>query len=182
MADFHQLCSLFGVCFSWQGRSSLPCFRELFNYKSSTLLLLLPFPLFSLSHRPMCYPAKPSKTRCTVGAPLSGLVPKNLLCTGWLGRSAACFWKRDPPSSPCANRWQWHIAGKPPRRRMISHLSHARSGSGRKQKESERSAAGRRRDNKIKIKRAEDGGRRKVEWTRQTLATEKQANVEQLLN
>lgn len=137
MADFHQLYSLFGVCFSWQHRSSLPCFRELFNYKSSTLLLLLPFPLFSLSHRPMCYPAKPSKTRCTVGAPLSGLVPKNLLCTGWLRWSAACFWKRDPPSSLCANRWQWHIAGKPPRRRMISHLSHARSRSGRKQKESE---------------------------------------------
>lgn len=39
MADFHRPHLLPAVCFSWQGQSSLPCFRELFNYKSSTLLL-----------------------------------------------------------------------------------------------------------------------------------------------
>lgn len=80
MADFHGPCSLLGVCFSWQGQSPLPCFRELFNYKSSTLLLL---PFLSLFHRSLCYPAKPSKTHCSAGTPLSSLVPKNLLCSGW---------------------------------------------------------------------------------------------------
>lgn len=51
--------------------------------------------------------------------------------------------------------------------RVISHLSHAlqteweKTGGGRAG--GERVAAGLRRDNKIKMKRPEDGGRRKVE-------------------
>jgi len=45
MADFHRPHLLLGVCFSWQGQSPLPCFRELFNYKSSTPPLAPPPPL-----------------------------------------------------------------------------------------------------------------------------------------
>lgn len=44
MADFHKPHSLLGVCFSWQGQSPLPCFGELFNYKSSTLFFAAPPP------------------------------------------------------------------------------------------------------------------------------------------
>jgi len=85
-------------------------------------LLLTSLPLLSLSHRPMRQPARPSKTRRSVGAPLSSLVPKNLLlCSGWWSGVRCVFEcvsvcmclcmcvcvfvekKGDPPSSLGAN-------------------------------------------------------------------------------
>lgn len=65
------------------------------------------------------------------------------------GGEVECFWKRDPFSSLSANRWQWHIAGKPPREKMISHLSHARAGWEQKRGDLHLRVRG---DNKIKIR------------------------------
>lgn len=97
MADFHGPCSLLGVCFSWQGQSPLPCFRELFNYKSSTLLLL---PFLSLSFTGLCV-TQPSPVKRT--APLVHPSPVSCPRIYYVqGGEAECgvFLEKGPPLEP----------------------------------------------------------------------------------